>query len=437
MQDKITLAIDALASAAFVEGGVSPENTQAARDLTEQRKRELLAAIGAPCLHQIQEPSSAEQAAQNPDDAAVDAMAALMKVKLAKQRDKGYSGWDTDCTRERLSELLRGHVDKGDPVDVANFCAFLSARGEGIAPQAAPAAVAVPDFENWIKREYPWLGPIGDGVHIAREAWSAALAATPAAAAPVVLPEPDAAISEIMELVEKASVQRASMAVLIYTEQPKEFSDKAAAQERDTVKLIKTKLRALLAGASAPAAHSRDAVTPNGDKWKLVDGDMREAGDGLITYHAAAYSEGLADASQAQADAREAQLLAFAVSEIRRDEMEHEPVLYVSKGQLGNFRDPDGPDSTAHGRYLPARVTPSGKFTTPLFAAPQALADARDADVLEWLLPNLHPANFGLEFDNDKLDENWNAEFKRAILAAADESTAIAAQAAQQGGDKQ
>lgn len=48
MQDKITLAIDALASAAFVEGGVSPENTQAARDLTEQRKRELLAAIGAP-----------------------------------------------------------------------------------------------------------------------------------------------------------------------------------------------------------------------------------------------------------------------------------------------------------------------------------------------------------------------------------------------------
>ena len=59
MQDKITLAIDALASAAFVEGGVSHENTQAARDLTEQRKRELLATIDAPCLHQIQEPSPA------------------------------------------------------------------------------------------------------------------------------------------------------------------------------------------------------------------------------------------------------------------------------------------------------------------------------------------------------------------------------------------
>lgn len=72
----------------------------------------------------------------HPDDVAVDSLAALMKAKLAKQRDKGYGGWDTDCTRERLSELLRAHVEKGDPVDVANFCAFLSARGEGIAPQA-------------------------------------------------------------------------------------------------------------------------------------------------------------------------------------------------------------------------------------------------------------------------------------------------------------
>ena len=75
------------------------------------------------------------------DDAAVDALAALMKAKLAKQRDKGYGGWDTDCTRERLSELLRGHVDKGDPVDVANFCAFLSARGEGIASETSTQAV--------------------------------------------------------------------------------------------------------------------------------------------------------------------------------------------------------------------------------------------------------------------------------------------------------
>lgn len=73
----------------------------------------------------------------HPDDAAVDALAMQMKAKLAKQRAKGYSGWDdSECTREWLSKLLREHVHKGDPVDVANFCAFLSARGEGISLSA-------------------------------------------------------------------------------------------------------------------------------------------------------------------------------------------------------------------------------------------------------------------------------------------------------------
>lgn len=70
----------------------------------------------------------------------------------------------------------------------AEQAAWHAGLDEGRA-QAAPAAVAVPDFEEWRKREYPWLGPIGDRVQIAREAWSAALASTPAAA-PVVLPEP-------------------------------------------------------------------------------------------------------------------------------------------------------------------------------------------------------------------------------------------------------
>lgn len=105
----------------------------------------------------------------HPDDAAVDALATLMKAKLAKQRAKGYGGWDTDCTRERLSELLRGHVDKGDPVDVANFCAFLSARGEGIAPETSTQtpsqlqarvteleAAARNAFDNWSGSHDVW-----------------------------------------------------------------------------------------------------------------------------------------------------------------------------------------------------------------------------------------------------------------------------------------
>lgn len=77
------------------------------------------------------------------DDAAVDALAATMKAKMAKQRAKGYSGWDTpEFTQQRLSDMLRAHVDKGDPVDVANFCAFLAARGEGIAHAAQGDALS-------------------------------------------------------------------------------------------------------------------------------------------------------------------------------------------------------------------------------------------------------------------------------------------------------
>ena len=59
MTSKITAAVDALITAAFIEGGVSPEKVQQAHELTDQRKSELMAAIGAPCLHQIAEPAAA------------------------------------------------------------------------------------------------------------------------------------------------------------------------------------------------------------------------------------------------------------------------------------------------------------------------------------------------------------------------------------------
>lgn len=73
------------------------------------------------------------------DDVAVDAFAAAMKAKLAKARAKGRGGWDdkAQCSQQYLSDLLRGHVEKGDPVVVANFCMMLQQRGEAIT--AAPA----------------------------------------------------------------------------------------------------------------------------------------------------------------------------------------------------------------------------------------------------------------------------------------------------------
>lgn len=72
----------------------------------------------------------------HPDDEAVDRFAAKMKAKLARKRAEGRGGWDDKryCSQELLSVLLRAHVAKGDPVDVANLAMMLHQRGESILP---------------------------------------------------------------------------------------------------------------------------------------------------------------------------------------------------------------------------------------------------------------------------------------------------------------
>lgn len=72
---------------------------------------------------------------QHPDDLAVDAFAAAMKAKMAAARAKGRGGWEdpAQCSADDLSSMLRDHVEKGDPRDVANFCMMLHQRGEAIA----------------------------------------------------------------------------------------------------------------------------------------------------------------------------------------------------------------------------------------------------------------------------------------------------------------
>lgn len=80
------------------------------------------------------------------DDIAVDRFAYAMKAKLAKKRAEGRGGWDRkipapgidgrgfyyECPNSFLSTKLREHVDKGDPVDVANFAMMIHQRGERI-----------------------------------------------------------------------------------------------------------------------------------------------------------------------------------------------------------------------------------------------------------------------------------------------------------------
>lgn len=81
--------------------------------------------------------------ATHPDDEAVDRFAAAMKAKLSKKRSEGRGGWENkdECSADFLSDLLRGHVEKGDPVDVANLAMMLHQRDERISP--VPAADAI------------------------------------------------------------------------------------------------------------------------------------------------------------------------------------------------------------------------------------------------------------------------------------------------------
>lgn len=80
---------------------------------------------------------AADAEVKHPDDIAVDQFAEVMKAKLADARAKGRAGWQ-HCDPAELSFMLREHVEKGDPRDVANFCMFLWSLGKPIG-DARPA----------------------------------------------------------------------------------------------------------------------------------------------------------------------------------------------------------------------------------------------------------------------------------------------------------
>ena len=63
------------------------------------------------------------------ENKAVDYLAKQMKQRLAEKRLQGYSGW-TNCDKAVILDGLNKSVDKGSPVDVANYCALLLARND-------------------------------------------------------------------------------------------------------------------------------------------------------------------------------------------------------------------------------------------------------------------------------------------------------------------
>ena len=95
-----------------------------------ERQRLLTDAIRAELAKPEQEPHH--------DDVAVVRFADAMEAKMAKQRAKGYGGWDNkyDCSDTYLQGMLADHIAKGDPVDVGNFAMMLFNRGERTAQPA-------------------------------------------------------------------------------------------------------------------------------------------------------------------------------------------------------------------------------------------------------------------------------------------------------------
>lgn len=68
------------------------------------------------------------------DQYAVGVIASKMIEKLNKKRAQGRGKWwhEEYCTQQTLSTMLREHVEKGDPLDVAIFAMMLYLRDESI-----------------------------------------------------------------------------------------------------------------------------------------------------------------------------------------------------------------------------------------------------------------------------------------------------------------
>ncbi len=234
------------------------------------------------------------------------------------------------------------------------------------------------------------------------------LSATPAATAPVLLPEPDFWVRPGATIHPDRGWQCWS-----------NDGTATGAFHADTVRALLAQKIAIMPKGESAAAQLRAMATnyPTGHSWDKLDAKA--------CIHGAL-----------EIDALRAQLAT--ATGLPAQAVEQAPVLYVSKGQLASLRDPDGPESFNAGRYLPARITPAGKFTTPLFAEPQVQVDARDdsalLDAMERhriaVVPEYEgPWDAEVYNDEEKSNHRGSGSTPREAIRAA-----IAAQTAQQGG---
>lgn len=93
------------------------------------------------------------------DNYAIEQFAKMMREKMSASRAKGRSGWSDPekCSVEYLRSLLYEHLDKGDPVDVANICMMLRHHEASTALVPAPPELFDPEgnWADFIKSAYP------------------------------------------------------------------------------------------------------------------------------------------------------------------------------------------------------------------------------------------------------------------------------------------
>jgi hypothetical protein len=73
------------------------------------------------CVGEWIEPSIIDH---HPDDVAIQQFAVAMSEKMSLSRLNGRDGWQT-CSITELLKMLRNHVHKGDPVDIANIAMMI------------------------------------------------------------------------------------------------------------------------------------------------------------------------------------------------------------------------------------------------------------------------------------------------------------------------
>ncbi|SFE88039.1 hypothetical protein [Paracidovorax wautersii] len=146
-------------------------------------------------------------------------------------------------------------------------------------------------------------------------------------------------------------------------------------------------VRFAVAALSAPQAQQPGAAPAFG-RWINADDVDRLARALDVAFNGeagAALQARLCDVvSQIEREANDADRPLLDVLRAARTGAHAAPAIWVSPGQLANHADPDD----TSGSYLPARRTPIGKFTQPLYTEASATRPSKPHDAAEAITPS-------------------------------------------------